>query len=323
MGLKAPPLTDALTCLHSLSLFRCRVWDNCQFEFPLRKGACKDGQRVLLQVRVEEEGTAVESFLPANRLLGIGSFDLTDLCLGETSEGLPLPGVRDAWFPIYYSSEDDENSESERSNSDRSLNALQPSPSASKQETGRVRILVSYNPVGMDPQCNDIVALEAFARRDPARNSCRPLLSPLAPLTVLDRRGAYILAEYYIPEATTKVTVRLHRNAVFVVERQNWVDGVHNLALLPVDAVLSTPLGRGVRQAATPFVIAANELLMPAMLSVKLVWMAARTTGLGVVKGIQALGSTVWQEGSSSLTKQNTNDNASARSAATAQFVQL
>ena len=307
---------------HSLYPHICSVWDNCQFEFPLRKGACKDGQRVKLQVRVEEEGTAVESFLPANRLLGIGSLDLTELCLGETTEGQPLPGVRDAWFPIHYSSEEDE---SQQQRSDRSLRSLDDplaQEPTSKQQTGRVRVLVSYSPVGMDPQCNDIVALEAFARRDPNKNSCRPLLPPLAPLTVLDRRGAYVLAEYYIPEAATKATVRLHRNAIFVIERRNWVDGVHNLALLPVDVVLSTPIGRGVQQAATPIVIAANEILMPAMLSVKLVWMAARTTGLGVFKGVQALGSTVWHEGSSSLTKQN-NDGPAGRSAGTAQFVQL
>jgi hypothetical protein len=283
------------------------VWDNFHFEFPLKKGACRDGQRVFLEVRVDEEGTAVESFLPANRLLGIGAIDLTDLCLGETSTGQPLPGVRDAWIDIY-------TGQDEQSDEDPLL-----LPPHMKRWTGRVHVLLSYGSFGIDPQPRDIIALESFARRDPVKSTCRPVLDPLGPLVVLDRRGVYVLAEYVLRDSR-KATVRLHRNTIFVIERQNWVDAAHNIALLPIDVALATPLGRGAQQALAPVVTAGRELMMPALLTVKLLWMAARTTGLGVVSGVQALGSTVWHEGSSSLTNR---DRETTHRSATAQFVQL
>jgi hypothetical protein len=291
------------------------VWDNFHFEFPLKKGAGKDGQRVFLEVRVEEEGTAVESFLPANRLLGVGAIDMTDLCLGETPSGQPLPGVRDAWIDIYMAGQQDSN---EQSSEDALLDPLLLPPHL-KRCTGRVRVLLSYESFGLDPQPRDIVALEFFARRDPAKTTCRPVLDPLGPLVVLDRRGVYVLAEYVLRDGR-KATVRLHRNTIFVIERQNWVDAAHNIALLPVDVALATPLGRGAREALAPVVTAGREVMMPALLTVKLLWMAARTTGLGLVSGVQALGSTVWQEGSSSLTKR---DRETTHRSATAQFVQL
>lgn len=258
-------------------------------------------------MRVDEEGTAVESFLPANRLLGIGALDLTDLCLGESPNGQPLPGVRDAWVDIFMG--EDEQSSQE----------LDSIPTHHKRVTGRVRVLVSYESFGIDPQPKDIVALESFARRNPSKSTCRPLIDPLGPLIILDRRGAYVLAEFVLRDGR-KATVRLHRNTIFVIERQNWVDAAHNLALLPLDVALSTPIGRGAQQALTPVVTAGREVMMPALLSVKLLWMAARTTGLGVVSGVQALGSTVWHEGSSSLTKRERETN---HRSATAQFVQL
>jgi hypothetical protein len=80
------------------------------------------------------------------------------------------------------------------------------------------------------------------------------------------------------------------------------VDAAHNLALLPADVWMSTPLGQAVSHAATPVLTATENLLMPAALSFKLVWMAVRTATLAGVSGVQALGSTLWQEGTQSLT---------------------
>lgn len=357
------------------------VWENCQFEFPFCKGALPvDGMRVCLQVRVQEDATAVENFLPGipsggdARLLGVGTLDLTELCLGETANGQVLPGVRDAWIPISLAGIDkpEDDDEDEEGFLSRELPFSKEDPLAPPKKdkhhtkkdgdsndppavTGMVRVLVSYQPVGLEPQPKDIVALEAFARRNhPAATTCRPLLQPLMPLTVVDRRGAYLLCEYNLPGSSSghrrnknnsnnnKACIRIHRNAVFVIERQNLVDAAHNLALLPFDVMVSTPVGQATANALGPAVAAGREILMPALLSLKLVWMAARTTTLAGVSGVQALGGTLWQEGTSSLTASHRNhtnshhhhhnsSSSSSRVAAsykdgragTAQFVQL
>lgn len=303
------------------------VWDNCQFDCVLRKGSSAyDGHRVVLHVKVHEDATTLENLLPgvpggsdAARLLGAGTLDLTELCLGETSTGQALPGILDAWVPLtlpqhqqqqqreWWESQKSNlrgNNKDNNDNDPLALAQLKPPPSTATtgKTTGSVRVLVSYVPHGLEPQPHDIVALESFARRDPLASSCRPLLPPLRPLEVIERQGPYVLAEYRLPEAAMGTArVRLHRNAVFVVERKNWVDAATNLALLPLDAVAATPLGRATAQVLHPVVAASRELFMPALLSLKLVWVAARTTTLASWSGVHALGTTFWNEGTGSL----------------------
>lgn len=119
----------------------------------------------------------------------------------------------------------------------------------------------------------------------------------------------YILAPSRQGQRPEKVCARVHRTAVFVIERQNIMDAATNLALLPMDVALSTLIGQATQRAVSPLVVAGSELLMPAILSAKLVWMAARTTGLGVTHGILALTGPLWHEGTTSLTGGRTNDN--------------
>lgn len=305
------------------------VWDHCVLDFPLRKGATRsDGMGIILNVRLEEETTAVENFIPGiipyggnqvDRLLGCGEIDLTELLFGETNDGNPVPGVRDEWIPLMLK----QNLERQEMNAEQfHRTATDPLhnidvPSASTQHnemnsiTGMVRVLVSYHPNGLDPEKNDVVALESFARRSISKSSCRPLLEPLQPLTVLDRRGSYLLCSYSLllgnSDATIcrssgkQATVRIHRNAVFVIERQNIFDVAHNLLLLPIDVALATPLGQAASVALAPVLSAGSELLMPTLLSLKLLWMATRATAVASFSGVNALTSTLWREGSSSL----------------------
>jgi len=295
------------------------VWDNCQFECPLVKGrAPTDGLGIRLSVRVDEDATALDNFVPGaggdGRMLGTGELDLTDLCRGENGTGQALPGVRDAWIPIALPAE----AEQEFSEL---LDPLQQKPKKGAN-TGKVRVLVTYEPIGLEPQAHDIVALESFARRNLATASCRPTLEPLMPLTVLERRGSYLLCEYLLPGTNRKkACIRLHRNAVFVIERQNIKDAAHNLVLLPFDVVMATPLGQTAGRLLGPTAAAGRELVMPAFLSFKLVWMAAKTTTLAGFSGVQALGSTFWEVGTSSLTA--THRERQQQPDGLAQFVQL
>lgn len=379
------PVDNGLECKSSPVVERSNnpVWDNCVLELPLRKGAADaDGLCVHLNVRVDEEATAVENFIPGiipmgnqgDRLLGIGQLDLTELLRGETNEGIAVPGVRDEWVPITL--------KVNRTENERNLEQLQyhkndplappvaslsqgyfvtPNDGITSQQseqdsssdttiTGMVRVLISYHTNGLEPEPNDIVALESFARHDPSVSSCNPLLPPLQPLTVIDRRGPYLLCEYSLralnkrnsrpPSGNSrnksnhrcKACVRLHRNAVFVIERQNILDAAHNLVLLPIDAALATPLGQAACTALAPVISAGSEILMPTLLSLKLLWMASRATAVASMSGVHALTSTLWREGSSSLLH-NHNQQSRAdgrgrqrednRSGGAAQFVKL
>ena len=133
----------------------------------------------------------------------------------------------------------------------------------SRKQVGRVRVLISYRPNGLDPQQNDIVALESFARRPQRRSTCAPILPPLTPMTVREVRDRYLLVEYQLPSIVdpassarstvgnnkqrnggkeanrkyNKACMRVHRNAVFVIERKNIVDATFGLAMLPADVI--------------------------------------------------------------------------------------
>jgi hypothetical protein len=83
----------------------------------------------------------------------------------------------------------------------------------------------------------------------------------------------------------------------FVIQQQNLMDAAHNLALLPANVWMSTPVGKAVRDLTSPLVAATRELM-----SFKLLWLAMRTTAsLAGVSGVRALSSTFCQEGSHSL----------------------
>ena len=293
------------------------VWNSCHFDMPLRKGTLKDAQPIRLQLRVDEDSTAVENLIPGvpsggdSRLLGVGYLDLTSLCLGQiVATGKAQVGVLDTWVPIYLSGKDLQEMEPLQS-----PDPLKKVPKTNDENNngcmGRVRVLVSYEPHGMEPQHNDIVALEAFARQDSRTTSCTPILPSLLPLHVMDVSGSWILVEYKLQpnqQFSKKGKLRLHRNAVFVVERKNLVDETLNLALLPTDVFLSTSLGRTTQDVLGPLFVASKQLLMPALLSTKLVWMAVRTTTLASFTGVHAATSAMWSEGSSSLTQENDNE---------------
>jgi hypothetical protein len=293
------------------------VWNNCQLELPLAKASMRDGQQIFIQVRVHEDATPWEYMVPGipsggdERLLGMGLANITPLCLGQTLNGHQAQsGVLDTWISIRMPQpqlsantnlkEDNNNN----NNNDDKDKKQKPAADAGASSTGRVRILISYQPHGMEPQPHDIVALEAFARRDKDRVSCRPILPPLSPLFVLQVAGPWLLVEYRLDaRSNTKACLRLHRNAVFVIERKTYIDETIHLALLPADIFRMTPFGRSTADFIQPFVVASRQLLMPALLSYKLVWMAVRTTTLASITGVHAASSALWTEGSNSLTQ--------------------
>lgn len=131
-------------------------------------------------------------------------------------------------------------------------------------ECGKVRIKISYEPFGMKPRRGDIVALESFARHSTQTSAFRPILHPFHPLKVKDLRDDFLLCTYELPfkylnvsddfevsdsntMKTVEGSIRIHRNCCFVIERTNVIDSAVNIALIPTDAVLATPLGQTVK----------------------------------------------------------------------------
>ncbi len=319
------------------------VWTNCQFEIPLRKGILEDGQPVRIALRVDEDATAIENIIPgipsaggAARLLGIGNLDVTSLCLGQNpATGQQTTGVIDTWVPIKIRDEHeqdfagvaydsvDENLLLHKSAAVDDLDqkmAAAPSKKGDSENSAipRVRLSITYTPRGMTPQKNDVVALEAFARQNSSTATCSSILPPLLPLYVVDYAEPWLLVRYSVPDDRYReytdesyssedhnAHMRIHRNAVFVIERKNLLDGAVNLALQPAELLLATPLGQGAKEALGPVLVASKQLLMPALVSSKLLWMAVRTTALAGITGVSAASSAFVNEGASSLTRNN------------------
>jgi len=165
-------------------------------------------------------------------------------------------GMLDVWVPLYH-------------------------PNGKTVISGKVHLLITYEPNGMTPKPNDVVAFESYARHPEASSIMAPIVPPLSPLLVIDTRSSYLLLEYTNSRTVTSVDrsgnvkssrwersyrIRIHRNAVFVIERPTLMDAAGNLARLPGEIVLSTPLGREVAEISAPLVAAASELVGPAVL---------------------------------------------------------
>jgi hypothetical protein len=333
------------------------VWTNCAFELPLKKGpgVAVDGQKIMLTIRVDEDSTAAENILPIpgvpsgndSRLLGTGTLDISSLCLGQViTTGQAQVGVLDAWVPIRLVTNEDRGSgdaasyaasplslDDNRHNPKKAATTKKSAQSTDNTTTGRVRVLVSYQPNGMEPQRHDIVALEAFARHGSnitQSGTCPAIVPALLPMHVLDVSGPWVLVEYQLRKTSPsslqhsayrhphqqqqKACLRLHRNCVFVIERKNLMDGTINLALLPADVFMNTPLGQNAAGILGPWFVASRHLLMPALLSAKLVWLAVRTTTLASLTGVQAASSALWTEGSSSLLTDESDESRRRRS---------
>ncbi|CAB9509948.1 C2 [Seminavis robusta] len=340
------------------------VWSDFHFEMPLRKGSFReDGMRIMLSVRVDEDAHVAEKLIPGipkgdDRLIGRGKVDITSLCLGETMFGETQVGVLDAWVPVYYTVDDQEELEGQQqqhhqqqhhhlhnqfalappaaaaataskpSKEDPLKNPTPSKKTPTRKQVGKVRLLITYRPNGMEPQHNDVVALESYARRPPKRSTCYPILPPLMPMIVREVKDPYLLVEYSLPVANitssrqggdnnhnqhmgeelrrdNKACMRIHRNSVFVIERKNFVDATVGLALMPADAIMSTPLGQTGAQVLGPILNAGRELLMPATLSFKLAFMALRTTTMVSLSGVQAAGGAIIHQAASPWANQS------------------
>lgn len=285
------------------------------FNMALEKGIMpKDGMEIYLSIQMKEEWSAVDTIVPVKSggdgMLGEAEINITPLVLrGFNVDAGDFHNLEeeevdflDEWVAL--------NPPSSRSVERSTLTDLD---NEEFNAAGKVRLIVSYEPNGFSPRRGDIVALEAFARQSVAMSTVRPIIHPSHPLRVRDIRGEYLLCSFDLPcckegnlgdsdnrrgnpnnkNMPIEGSIRLHRNTVFVIERTNLIDSAINVALKPADVVLSTHIGKEVTSTISPYVEAAGDVLMPAVLSTKLFFEAAKVGGSAVAVGLKSAVSSV------------------------------
>lgn len=285
------------------------------FNIPLEKGIMpKDGMEIYLSIQMKEEWSALDSIVPVKSggdgLLGEAEINLTPLVLRGFGFDHSYLNAHDAKEEIDFLDQWVYLHPPTSRNMDKSTDVGMDDNDL-EYSAGKVRIIVSYEPNGFSPRRGDIVALEAFARQSVASYTYRPIIHPSHPLRVRDVRGEYLLCAFDLPHckdgsqvheesngrqriaAPKEGSIRLHRNTVFVIERTNLVDSAINVALKPADVVLSTPLGKEVTETISPYVEAAGDILMPAVLSTKLFFEAAKVGGSAFAVGLKSAVSSV------------------------------
>ena len=248
--------------------------------------------------------------------------------INHSSNNSTFVDVYDGWItlknPYNENKKDKRTTNNNNNNSDnKSSNNKEDDNSTNDDYYGQVRLLISYEPNGMKPQRGDIIAFESFARQPYALSKCPTIIPPLHPLQIKDIRGEYILATYdmissiqrlqssqyqndriytssmdvvrdddpYHNHKRTKTkqgSMRIHRNAIFVIERTNILDAAVDLSLKPTDMILSTQMGQNISDATQPYVEAAGDLLAPVLLSSRLLFEAGKVGGGALAIGVKS-----------------------------------
>jgi hypothetical protein len=126
---------------------------------------------------------------------------------------------------------------------------------------GEVRVIVQYEPHGMEPMVGDIVKMEAFGVHPSAI-----LPSPTdLELQVKRVSGSYLLCSY-MTKSGFEGSIRLHRNSVFVTHRGSVLDRLYSSFIAtPLEFVGNTPIGKTCINIARPYVNIAIALSSPAV----------------------------------------------------------
>ncbi|TYZ57877.1 hypothetical protein PybrP1_000305 [[Pythium] brassicae (nom. inval.)] len=147
---------------------------------------------------------------------------------------------------------------------------------------GEVRIVLHYEPHGMEPQVGDVVKMEGFGVYPSA------VLPPMDELELHVKKisGNFLLCGYKTRSGFDGA-IRLHRNNVFVAHRNSLLDRLYVTCIAePFEFVSHTPLGQSCGEALRPYVIVARSFSFPALKAAKATLTTtfrASTAALGAV----------------------------------------
>lgn len=158
----------------------------------------------------------------------------------------------------------------------------QKRPTAKSVELGEVRIILHYEPHGMEPQVGDVVKMEGFGAYPSA------LLAPVDELEMHVKKisGNYLLCNY-LTRSGFEGSIRLHRNNVFVAHRNSLLDRLYVSCIAePFEFVRNTPIGQSAGEVLKPYVNVAKTFSFPALKAAKATittTFRASTAALGAV----------------------------------------
>lgn len=194
--------------------------------------------------------------MSSGSVIGTALVDFTALVEGRE-------GVMDRWIPLTSGMP-----APSASSSPTGVPALQKQRSSSSDAPlGEVRVVLHYDPHGMEPQVGDVVKMEGFGAYPSA------LLAPVDELElhVKKMNGPYLLCAYRT-RSGFEGAMRLHRNNVFVAHRNSLLDRLYvSCVAEPFEFVSNTPLGKSAGELLRPYVKVARTFSFPALA-------AARTT---------------------------------------------
>jgi len=254
-----------------------------RFTVGLKKGVLQEGAPVLVIFQVID----ASSWRSKGKDLGTGSLDILPLLNGSRGSH-----VMDEWIDL--------------------------SPGG-----GALHVVVEYEPVGMEPEVEDVVFFEAFARsprslvfppnepmvvrvstfwpggREGGREGGFIYLLFLILLSTTTTykavSGAYLLLGFltpstrqaHSPEGAPECRVKVHRQVVFVIERHTFMDAAWHSFMDVGDLVQSIPPVHWAKKQLQPYAKYVQVLARPALTSFSLAYAAAR---LAMRSGMAAVG---------------------------------
>lgn len=130
---------------------------------------------------------------------------------------------------------------------------------------GEVRVVLQYEPHGMEPCVGDIVKFEGFGSYPSA------VLGPVEELEMHVKKtsGSYLLCGY-TTQCGYEAALRVHRNNVFVVHRGSFFDRLYESCIVePLEFVGSTPIGQSTKEVLRPYINVARAFSGPALVATK------------------------------------------------------
>ncbi|GMF11511.1 unnamed protein product [Phytophthora lilii] len=147
---------------------------------------------------------------------------------------------------------------------------------------GEVRVVLQYEPHGLEPRVGDVVKFEGFGSYPSA------LLGPVEDLELHVKKtsGSYLLCSY-TTQSGYEAALRVHRNNVFVAHRGSYFDRFYESCIVePLEFVGSTPIGQSAKEVLRPYMNVARAFSGPALVATKATLMTtyrASTAAIGAV----------------------------------------
>ncbi|KAK1931535.1 hypothetical protein P3T76_012864 [Phytophthora citrophthora] len=147
---------------------------------------------------------------------------------------------------------------------------------------GEVRVVLQYEPHGMEPRVGDVVKFEGFGSYPSA------VLGPVEDLELHVKKtsGSYLLCSY-TTQSGYEAAMRVHRNTVFVTHRGSFFDRFYESCVVePLEFVVSTPIGQSAKEILRPYMNVARAFSGPALVATKATLMTtyrASTAAIGAV----------------------------------------